>query len=239
MRRDVSIQHRECPRRCDRTPGAGHGGTKLHARPQRTRHAPSRRLTSSWPRMATLLDEIKGDRAAPPRAGPVVPQRHHDGVSDDRGDPVAGPCPPAGHLTSFTNAICRPQPPGRGTPRLGVKTAPRSIRVTRRAPQRSGAGLARRAQGEQHADDGSHCADDRTLGQDHKGIPQRVPSPRTFVRSGWQSGSQTIFEVASLNSFMNSGIPQKPVAVVIATSRTTSASLLWMDSQKCPERCAA
>jgi hypothetical protein len=108
VRRDVSTQHRECPRRCDRTPGAGHGGTKLHARPQRTRHAPSRRLTSSWPRMATLLDEIKGDRAAPPRAGPVVPQRHHDGVSDDRRDPVAGPCPPAGHLTSFTNAICRP-----------------------------------------------------------------------------------------------------------------------------------
>jgi hypothetical protein len=31
------------------------------------------------------------DRTAPPGAGPVVPERHHDGVGDDRRDPATGP----------------------------------------------------------------------------------------------------------------------------------------------------
>ena len=55
---------------------------------------------------ASMTGELEEVRAVTeqlaPGAGPVVPERDHDGVGDGRRDPAAGPRPPARRARTVT-----------------------------------------------------------------------------------------------------------------------------------------
>jgi hypothetical protein len=79
-----------------RTPPGLDTGWRSDARPNRTANCCSPRSTNSSTRQHMTSRRSGGDRAAPSGEGPVLPERHHDGVGDRRRDQVAGPRPPTG-----------------------------------------------------------------------------------------------------------------------------------------------
>ena len=56
-------------------------------------------------------------QAARARAGPVLPELHHDGVGDGRRDPAAGPCPPARRTRTVRQVPPAERRQGRGHPK--------------------------------------------------------------------------------------------------------------------------
>ena len=56
-------------------------------------------------------------QAARARAGPVVPELHHDGVGDGRRDPAAGPCPPDRRTRTVRQVPPAERRQGRGHPK--------------------------------------------------------------------------------------------------------------------------
>jgi hypothetical protein len=82
------------------------------------------------------LDKVaKGVRATSSGAGPVVPQRHHDGVGDGRRDPAAGPRPLV-RRTRTISPLRRLEAPPDGVEQQGQ--ADRHVRRNETPPRTSG-----------------------------------------------------------------------------------------------------